>query len=201
MAPLGHRNLYDWRLMVLLAVLTLTPFGPSPKADIYMYRDPSGVLHFTNAPTSSQYRLYIRSARPREDAAAAATQYDAIIRSASRFHGIDFFLIKAIIRAESSFNPRAVSRKGARGLMQIMPENFEMLQIKDPFDPHQNIMGGAYYFRRLLDRYEGKLALTLAAYNAGPTMVDRYQSIPPFPETQDYVEKVLRYYRSYKQNA
>jgi soluble lytic murein transglycosylase-like protein len=201
MVSSGHRYDYGWRLAVLLVVLSLVPFGASSRADIYMYRDPNGVLHFTNAPTSPQYRIYIRSARPREDTSVATTRYDPIIRSASRHHGIDFFLLKAIIRAESSFNPRAVSRKGARGLMQIMPENFEMLQIKDPFDPRQNIMGGAYYFRRLLDRYEGKLALTLAAYNAGPTMVDRYQSIPPFPETQDYVEKVLRYYRSYKQNA
>jgi soluble lytic murein transglycosylase len=85
--------------------------------------------------------------------------------------------------------------------MQIMPQNYQALNIKDPFDPHQNIMGGTRYFRTLYDRYDGKLALTLSAYNAGPTVVDRYQSIPPIPETERYVEKVMRFYRHYKNST
>ena len=85
--------------------------------------------------------------------------------------------------------------------MQIMPQNFKTLDIQDPFDPHQNIMGGARYFRSLLDRYQGELDLTLAAYNAGPTAVDRYRNIPPYAETQDYVAKVLRFYKQYKNNT
>ena len=194
---------YHWRWLgvVALTVVVLAAAVPAPRADIYMYRDANGVMHFTNTPVSAKYRIYVRSSQPRWRPSPGSRRYDRIIQDASQRYGVDFSLLKAIIRAESSFNPVAVSRKGARGLMQIMPENFNTLEIQDPFDPRQNIMGGARYFRTLLDRYQGKLALTLAAYNAGPTAVDRYQRIPPFVETQDYVEKVLRYYRYYKSNT
>ena len=185
-----------------LVVLILLATAPSAvPADIYMYRDADGVLHFTNVPASTKYRLYIRNRKPAFSTSPGTKKYDGIIQDAARRYGVDFSLLKAIIRAESSFNPQAISRKGARGLMQIMPQNFRTLEIQDPFDPKQNIMGGARYFRSLLDRYEGKVALTLAAYNAGPTAVDRYRRIPPYVETQDYVEKVLRYYRYYKNNT
>ena len=187
--------------MVGLTLATLAAAVVTSRADIYMYRDANGVMHFTNTPVSSKYRIYVRSRQPRLRPSTGSRQYDRIIQDASQRYGVDFSLLKAIIRAESSFNPAAVSRKGARGLMQIMPENFNALEIRDPFDPRQNIMGGARYFRTLLDRYQGKVALTLAAYNAGPTAVDRYQRIPPYVETQDYVEKVLRYYRFYKRNT
>jgi len=181
-----------------LLVATLLLAGVPVAADIYMYRDADGVMHFTNTPSSPEYRLYIRTHEPRFYTPDDINTYDRIIKEASRRHGIDFCLVKAIIQAESSFNPRAVSKKGARGLMQIMPENYTALNIEDPFDPHQNIMGGTRYFRLLYDRYQGKLALSLSAYNAGPTIVDRYQCIPPIPETERYVEKVMRYYRHYK---
>jgi soluble lytic murein transglycosylase len=104
-----------------------------------------------------------------------------------------------MIKAESDFDPRAISRKGATGLMQIMPENFKMLKLENPFDPWQNIRAGAQYFKKLYERFNGKLALSLAAYNAGPTAVDRYKSIPPYQETEEYVRRVLRYYRTFKQ--
>ncbi len=194
----------NWWLAAVLGLLTivLLTMGPSPvRADIYMYRDANGVLHFTNVPASAEYRLYIRSSRPRFKPSPGSRQFDGIIQDAARRYGVDFSLIKAIIRAESSFDPLAISRKGARGLMQIMPQNFQTLDIQDPFDPEQNIMGGARYFRSLLDRYQGKVALTLAAYNAGPTAVDRYRCVPPYAETQHYVEKVLRYYKHYKSNT
>ncbi len=197
------KGTYPWRCLRLAGlILVVLAFAvPAARADIYMYRDANGVMHFTNTPVSTKYRIYVRSSRPRLRPSPGGRQYDRIIQDASQRYGVDFSLLKAIIRAESSFNPVAVSRKGARGLMQIMPENFNSLEIRDPFDPRQNIMGGARYFRTLLDRYQGKVALTLAAYNAGPTAVDRYQRIPPFVETQDYVEKVLRYYRYYKRNT
>ena len=182
-------------------LLAVTLAGGPALADIYMYRDAHGVMHFTNTPSSPEYRIYIRSSKPRFYKPTNIRKYDRIIQEASRRHGIDFYLLKAIIQAESSFNPRAVSKKGARGLMQIMPENYPALNIKDPFDPHQNIMGGTRYFRKLYDRYNGKLALSLSAYNAGPTIVDRYQRIPPIPETERYVEKVMRFYRQYKKTA
>jgi len=183
-------------LWVLLLLVVLA--GAPASADIYMYRDADGVMHFTNTPSSPEYRLYIRTRKPRFYTPANINKYDRIIKEAARRHGVDFSLLKAIIQAESSFNPQAVSQKGARGLMQIMPQNYPALNIKDPFDPQQNIMGGTRYFRTLFDRYNGKLALSLSAYNAGPTVVDRYQRIPPIPETERYVEKVMRYYRHYK---
>jgi soluble lytic murein transglycosylase len=157
-----------------------------------------GDIYITNTPSSPEYRVYIRTHTPRFYTPPDVNKYDRIIQEAAHRHGVDFFLVKAIILAESSFNPRAVSKKGARGLMQIMPQNFAPLNIRDPFDPQQNIMGGTRYFRALYDRYEGKLALSLSAYNAGPTIVDRYQRIPPIPETERYVEKVLRFYKHYK---
>jgi soluble lytic murein transglycosylase-like protein len=125
-------------------------------------------------------------------------KYDDIIANASQQYGVSFPLLKAIIKAESGFDPRAVSKKGAKGLMQIMPENFKPLGIKDPFDPSQNIHAGARYFKQMYDRFKGKLALSLAAYNAGPTAVERYKTVPPYEETEEYVKRVLKFYYNYK---
>jgi soluble lytic murein transglycosylase-like protein len=168
-------------------------------ADIYMYIDKEGIAHFTNIPTSSagDYRVYIRE-RSRKTYTYSSERYDRYITKASQQHGVSFPLLKAIIKAESDFNPRAVSKKGALGLMQIMPENLRSLQIADPFDPLENIMGGARYFKKLLKRFNGELSLSLAAYNAGPSVVDIYKTIPPFKETQNYVEKVMKFYYSFK---
>jgi len=121
-------------------------------------------------------------------------RYDHYIEKASKIHGVSFPLIKAVIKAESNFNPHAVSRKGALGLMQIMPCNLRDFDISDPFDPWENILGGARYLRDMIRRY-GQVSLALAAYNAGPSTVDEYNDIPPYPETQDYVRRVMRYYR------
>ena len=167
-------------------------------ADIYMYRDQNGVLHFTNVPTSPKYQIYIRERRVRRLKTNASRRYDHLIIRASEKHGVSFSLLKAIIKAESDFNPKAVSKRGAMGLMQIMPENVRLLHIKDPFDPWENIMGGTRYFKEMLRRYPGRLPLAIAAYNAGPQAVDRYNNIPPFPETRQYVKKVLRYYKAFK---
>jgi soluble lytic murein transglycosylase len=171
-------------------------------ADIYMYIDADGVMHFTNAPTESDrdYRVYIRERSSRSTSNAYHPDtYDELISVASQQYGVDSRLVKAIIKAESDFDPKAVSKKGAMGLMQIMPENFQHLEIENPFDPQENIMGGTRYFRYLYDRFDGQLALSLAAYNAGPTAVDHYnKSIPPYRETEQYVRRVLDYYRNYK---
>jgi soluble lytic murein transglycosylase-like protein len=165
-------------------------------ADIYVYIDNQGVMHFTNVPTSSDYKVYLKDHRRPTAPPRDSNAYDDIISQASRRYDIAFPLLKAIIRAESAFDPKAVSRKGALGLMQIMPENLTALDVNDPFDPHDNIMGGARYFRELLDRYQGKVPLALAAYNAGPSMVDRHRGIPPIKETEIYVQRVMTFYNA-----
>jgi len=113
--------------------------------------------------------------------------------SCSRF-GVDPSLVHAIVKVESDFNPFAISRKGAMGLMQLMPQTANTMNVRNTFNPDENIEGGVKYLRYLLDRYEGNLSLTLAAYNSGETAVKKWGTIPPFKETQDYVKKVLRIY-------
>ncbi len=181
----------------MLVVLFLA-IPESALTDIYMYIDSEGVLHFTNTPTSSQYKLYIKE-RPKP---SAATQvFDPIIQEASLRYDLSFPLIKAIIRVESNFNAKAVSRKGALGLMQVMPKNLKSLDIGDPFDPKQNIMGGTRYFKAMVERFDGKLPLALAAYNAGPSMVEKYKDIPPIEETRNYVKKVMEFFYLYKNSS
>lgn len=187
-------------LIICLLVVFSTCAGPA-WGDIYMYIDSSGVVHFTNVPTSSDYKLYIKEQKKKAGARKQGTsQYDHIIKRAHQRYGVDFSLIKAVIAVESDFNPRAVSKKGARGLMQIMPDNYSHLKINDPFNPTQNIMGGTLYLQRMLKRYHYKLPLALAAYNAGPTAVDKYNRIPPYQETQNYVKKVMKTYSRLKQS-
>lgn len=173
---------------------------PSLYADIYVYADSEGVLHFTNVPTSSNYKIYIREKPDRSLNSDVTRRYDQIITEAAERHGVSFSLLKAMIKIESDFNPRAISTAGALGLMQIMPENIKRLKIKDPFDPRENIMGGTRYLKQMIDRFNGKLSLALAAYNAGPNTVERYQRIPPFTETEDYVEAVMKYYSIFKKS-
>jgi len=117
--------------------------------------------------------------------------YDHIIRAASKEFGVPEWLIRAVIRKESSFNPNAISPCGARGLMQLMPGTAKELGVTDPYDPKQNIMGGVKYLAKMIKSCHGDLALALAAYNAGLANVRKHKGIPPFPETEDYVEKIM----------
>jgi len=173
---------------------------PYAHADIYLYIDSEGVLHFTNTPTSSNYKVYMRETPARPKAWRPIQNYDDVINEAARENGLSSSLLKALIHVESYFNPRAVSKKGALGLMQIMPQNLELLEISDPFDPWENIMGGARYLKAMIERFNGQLPLALAAYNAGPSAVERYQNIPPYDETQRYVEKVMKLFHLYKKS-
>jgi soluble lytic murein transglycosylase len=181
---------------ITILSICLLHFSPAA-ADIYRYVDEKGTVHFSNVPTDSRYRLYVRggSSRSRYD----SRRYDPIIREMSKKYGVDSDLVRAVIKAESDFDPMVVSRKGARGLMQLMPETAKDMRVRNVFAPRENIEGGVKYLRRLLDMFENDLPLTLAAYNAGENVVKQYRNqIPPYKETREYVKKVLRYLQDYK---
>jgi len=171
-------------------------------ADIYVYRDARGIMHFTNVPTKPVYRPfqllrpYLRSLGGRESAA-----FDQLIRESCQRYGVEFALVKAVIKAESAFDPLALSQAGARGLMQLMPDTAALHGVMDVHNPRDNIDGGVRHLRFLLARFRGNLTLTLAAYNAGPETVVRYNGVPPYEETQEYVQRVLQYRESYRQRS
>lgn len=187
------------KISIIASVLLCCMCSHKASADIYMFIDSSGVINFTNIPTSSDYKLYIREKPEKIPDKEDTIRFDRLIRKASQKFGVDFPLIKAVIKIESNFNPRAVSSKGAKGLMQIMPQNFKKLYVSDPFNPSQNIMAGTLHLKKLMQRYNGKLPIALAAYNAGVSVVDRYRAIPPFRETENYVRKVMKLYNTYKE--
>lgn len=176
--------------------MMMAPYPCNAEPDIYFYIDKDGNHFYSNVPTIDHYipselnfiKPSSSSGRPANDT------FDLVIQQVAKIHQVDFALVKAIIKAESGFNPTAVSHAGAQGLMQIMPANFESFGIANAFDPEENIRAGTRYLRYLMDRYDQNLHLALAAYNAGPTAVDRYEDIPPFRETREYVKRVLSYY-------
>jgi len=128
---------------------------------------------------------------------AESTKYDPFIMEAAMYNGVSPALVKAVIHAESSFDPRAVSPRGAIGLMQLMPATADMTGADNPFNPRQNIQGGTRYLKDLLEMFNGNEALAVAAYNTGPRRVQRYGGVPPFRETRNYVQRVMKYYRVY----
>ncbi len=175
-------------ITAIIAAVLLLPAGTS-FADIYGYQDKQGRWHFPNLEAGKTYRLSIRASK--------IAEFQGIIDQASKTFGLEPSFVKAVIRAESDFDHKAVSQKGAQGLMQLMPETASVLRVKDPFDPGENIFGGTRYLSRLLAQYKNDKVLTLAAYNAGPERVTAYKGVPPFPETKAYIRKVMQYYKTY----
>jgi hypothetical protein len=172
---------------------------------LYRYTDEAGTVHFTNVPNDRKFhRVFMTerglvrdgTGRFRRGRIPEYQGYDPLIQRAADAYAVDPALVKAVIAAESNFDPRATSNKGAQGLMQLMPKTARGLGVNNPYSPQDNVLGGARYLREMLDRY-GDTSRALAAYNAGPTAVDRYRGIPPYRETQQYVSRVLHYYRGY----
>jgi soluble lytic murein transglycosylase-like protein len=178
---------------VILATVVWTA---NAGAENYRLIDGAGVVHLTNAPTDPRYRgLAVVSGTSSGWLRMTETshhQFASDIREISSRHGVDPQLVESVIRAESAFNPTAVSRTGARGLMQLMPKTAVALGVRDSFNPRENIEGGVRHLRYLLDRYPGNVPFAVAAYNAGEGAVDAHRGIPPYAETQQYVQRVLQ---------
>jgi soluble lytic murein transglycosylase-like protein len=180
----------------LIAALVGCSIASPVAADTYRLVDRTGVVHLTNAPADPRYRGLPVTGSGSATGWLRMTEtsrsvYATEIREISARHGVDPVLVESVIRAESAFNPTAVSRSGARGLMQLMPKTALALGVRDSFNPRENIEGGVRHLRYLLDRYPGNVALAVAAYNAGEGAVDSYRGVPPYAETQQYVQRVL----------
>ncbi len=195
------------------AVAAALALSTHARADIYTYTDGDGTVHFTNSPAGDRrYRLYIRGngwtkpgvapgvnpVPPSDHDVTRYTRYDGWIRQAATLYQIPEQLVRAVIRCESDYDPRAISVSGAHGLMQLMPDTASLMLVRDIDDPHDNIFGGVRLLRVLANEFNGDLELTIAAYNAGDGAVIRYGGIPPYQQTRDYVVSVTRYYRRYR---
>ena len=184
--------------VLLWGLLLLAGAAGHASAQIYTFVDTRGVVHFSNVPNDPRYVALPKKKRHPKPSRRAPQYigYDGLILLTALEHDVPPALVKAVIAAESLFDADAVSHKGAQGLMQLMPKTASKLGVADPFSADQNVSGGVRYLREMLDRY-GDMQRALAAYNAGPTAVDRYQGIPPYPETRAYVRRVMTYYRDY----
>jgi soluble lytic murein transglycosylase-like protein len=195
-------------LVAFAAVVALSRVDA--RADIYKYVDSDGVVHFTTTrPGNGQGHVYIKgnamrrgvsglAVPPSDHDVARFSRYDEHIHQAAALYQIPEQLVRAVIKVESDYDPRAVSVSGARGLMQLMPDTADRLQVRDIDDPRENIFGGVRFLRILANSFNGDLELTVAAYNAGEGEVMRSGGIPAIPETRDYVTRVTRFYRRYR---
>lgn len=190
-------NTYTRITVVLLAaaVLMAAALPGAVWADIYRWVDENGGVHFSNAPTDVKFKLYLKETNL--TGKQFVQKYDKAIRRQASIHGVDPNLVKAVIRAESGYNPTAISKKGAQGLMQLMPETAAKMDVSDPFNPDENIAGGVKFLSQLLVRFRNDITLAVAAYNAGPEAVEKYNNVPPYRETRRFVVKVLKFYRDY----
>jgi soluble lytic murein transglycosylase-like protein len=203
---------FSQRLFFLTALAVSAAAVPA-FADIYSFKDERGVVHFTNlTPTDKRFKLIRREANNPSPMpasfgapvyympdAAAIQRFSALIESAAHTHGVDAALVHAVISAESGYNPAALSKAGARGLMQLMPATAQRYGVQNIMDPQENIHGGVKYLKDLLQMFSGNLELAVAAYNAGENAVIRHgHKVPPYAETVNYVPKVLGFYNKFR---
>lgn len=207
------------RALAVMGVAGLVLGAAAPAyADIYRCKRTDGAQHYTNIrEPGRRCQLVVRSSKKRKPKAgnkkgsgkkassgsrsrdpARYSRYDSLIDEAARLYQLPESFIRAVMRVESDFNAMVVSRAGAMGLMQLMPQTALSMGVFDPFDARQNILGGARYLRILANRFKGDLLLTVAAYNAGEAAVEKYNGIPPYKETQRYVRRVLKHYYAYR---
>lgn len=192
---MSSRNL----IKILVAIAALFMPLASAFGDVFVFKDASGVMTFTNVPNHAGYhRVLKESSGQTYLGSAISNSYEDLIRSISDRNSLDTDLVRAVIRVESDFNSAARSKKGAMGLMQLMPDTARLHNVVDAFDPSDNVEGGVRHLKMLLERYQGNLELSLAAYNAGSGAVEKHGGIPPFAETREYVRRVLRFYDSYR---
>lgn len=201
-----HKSIFLIR--IILPAICLLIISANSGAEYYVYKHKDGTTWYTdkNMPTDS-YKLIATIGRPTASASCRGTtvnslenrakDHEPVIRQYSDLYGVDKTLIKAIIMVESCFDRYAVSRVGAKGLMQLMPATADLMGVYNVFNAKDNIKGGTRYFRQMLELFEYDVELALAAYNAGPKAVKKYKGIPPYSETQKYVKKVIKYYNRY----
>jgi soluble lytic murein transglycosylase-like protein len=193
---------------VCIALLLFLPL--SVQAQVYKWVDEDGIVTYSNiAPPSDQDFQTLRFPCYAADPKCRSVSWEKVplntrsfrneIQSASRYNSVEESLIRAIIHAESAYQADAQSPKGAQGLMQLMPATQAELNVSDPFNPQENIQGGALYLSQLLAQFKGDFELAAAAYNAGPNAVNKYGGVPPYDETQEYVRRIKILYRRYGQ--
>lgn len=191
--------------IVLLLMISSLAFAEA----IYQYEDKDGTVHFTDTPPDEfavrEYKpkaLFVVTHKPPTRHAryynmAAKGQISPMIQNLAQHHEMDPFLVEAVVKAESDYDPMAISRVGAQGLMQIMPRTALDLGLENPFDPKENLDAGIRHLKKLMFKYENNLDLALAAYNAGEMSVAKYKGVPPYPETIDYIQKIKKYYSQF----
>ncbi|MEL7372283.1 MAG: lytic transglycosylase domain-containing protein [Myxococcota bacterium] len=199
----------------VLVALGLVLWPVAVRAELYSYVDDSGVIHLTNVATNANHKRYVAEdadgfggeapvvvelpgGKKRVLYKVHVSRFDPIFRRAAKHYKLPFAFLKAVAKVESNFNPKAVSHAEAKGLMQLIDSTAAQMKVQDPFDPEQNIFGGARYLRLLANQFDGNMALVAAAYNSGPARVQRLGRIPRIRETQRYVRRVLQMYRHYR---
>jgi len=187
------------RLGASLFMVALAAPAVLADEELYGYVSSTGTVHMTNVPTDQRFGEIIL--KPRYHAAVSDQELEEAVIRYAREYRLSPALLLAVMKAESSFDPTVISKAGAVGLMQLIPETAIRHGVRNLYDTRDNIGGGARHLRYLLDRFHGNIRLALAAYNAGEKKVDRYRQIPPFKETQLYVKKVMGYYRDYRSQA